>query len=139
MAGAIDPGALTKLHDSESRPLDEIRRHAGFTGELESVSLPTTYYDAFVELHIEQGPLLERSNIPIGIVTAIAAPAALRVEFERTGGHAGAVLMPERHDALCAAAELILAVEQAALTSGSADTVATTGTCQVHPGAINSI
>ncbi len=104
-----------------------------------TVRLTTDYYAAFVELHIEQGPLLERAGIPIGIVTAIAAPAALRVEFEGTGGHAGAVLMPERRNALCAAAELILSVEKAALHSGSPDTVATTGTCQVHPGAVNGI
>ena len=55
------------------------------------------------------------------------------------GGHAGAVLMPGRRDALCAAAEAVLAVEAAARSSGSPDTVATTGVCRVHPGAINSI
>ena len=65
-------------------------------------------YAAFVELHIEQGPLLERDGTPIGIVTAIAAPAALRVTWEGEGGHAGAVLMAGRRDALCAAAETVL-------------------------------
>ena len=93
----------------------------------------------FVELHIEQGPLLEREGIPIGAVTAIAAPAALRVRLEGQGGHAGAVLMPDRKDALCAAAEIVLAVERAAKATGRADTVATTGVCQVYPSAINSI
>jgi N-carbamoyl-L-amino-acid hydrolase len=63
----------------------------------------------------------------------------LRVHLEGAGGHAGAVLMPERRDALCAAAEIILAVEDAARSSGRFDTVATTGICQVHPGACNSI
>ncbi len=77
--------------------------------------------------------------MPIGIVTAIAAPAALRVTLEGEGGHAGAVLMPARKDALCAAAEAVLAVETIARSSGSTDTVATTGVCRVHPGAINSI
>jgi N-carbamoyl-L-amino-acid hydrolase len=139
MSGSVDRLALSRLRDGEGKTLDELRGQAGFSGDLTSVKLPTDYYSAFVELHIEQGPLLERADIPIGIVTAIAAPAALRIEFEGTGGHAGAVLMPERHDALCAAAELVLAAEQAALTSGSADTVATAGTCQVHPGAINGI
>ncbi|HEV8061819.1 MAG TPA: M20 family metallo-hydrolase [Gemmataceae bacterium] len=139
LSGAMDPTALAELNDNESRSLDQVRHSAGFTGDLATVRMTADYYAAFVELHIEQGPLLERAGIPIGIVTAIAAPAALRIEFEGTGGHAGAVLMPERHDALCAAAALILAVEEAALTSGSPDTVATTGTCRIHPGAINSI
>ena len=96
-------------------------------------------FAAFVELHIEQGPLLEREGKAIGIVTAIAAPAALRVTWEGEGGHAGAVLMEGRRDALCAAALAVLGVEEAALASGSPDTVATTGVCRVHPGAINSI
>jgi ureidoglycolate amidohydrolase len=51
---------------------------------------------AFVELHIEQGPLLEREGFQLGIVSAIAAPAALRVFFSGDGGHAGALLMPDR-------------------------------------------
>jgi ureidoglycolate amidohydrolase len=90
-------------------------------------------------LHIEQGPLLERGRIPIGAVTAIAAPAALRVRLDGEGGHAGAVLMGDRKDALCAAAEIVLDVEHAAKSTGRTDTVATTGVCQVHPSAINSI
>ena len=52
---------------------------------------------AFVELHIEQGPRLERDGVQLGIVSAIAAPAALRVFFSGDGGHAGALLMPDRH------------------------------------------
>jgi N-carbamoyl-L-amino-acid hydrolase len=73
------------------------------------------------------------------VVTKIAAPASFRVVIEGSGGHAGGVLMPERRDALCAAAELILAIEKAAKNSGGADTVATVGICDVFPGAINSI
>jgi N-carbamoyl-L-amino-acid hydrolase len=59
--------------------------------------------------------------------------------IEGEGGHAGAVLMPVRKDALCAAAEIVLAVEKAAKSTGRIDSVATTGLCQVHPGACNSI
>jgi N-carbamoyl-L-amino-acid hydrolase len=92
-----------------------------------------------VELHIEQGPLLEREGIPLGIVTKIAAPASLNVFIEGSGGHAGGMLMPERRDALCAAAELILAIENAARSSGAIDTVATVGICDVFPGAVNSV
>ena len=92
-----------------------------------------------MELHIEQGPLLERQGIDIGVVEKIAAPSALRVRLEGEGGHAGAVLMPDRHDALLAGAEIALAVERAALESGSPDTVATTGIFRIAPGAINSV
>src|SRR5882762_8625539 len=69
----------------------------------------------------------------------IAAPASLRISIEGAGGHAGGVLMPDRKDALCAAAELILAIESAARSSGAPDTVATVGVCEVFPGAVNSI
>jgi ureidoglycolate amidohydrolase len=93
---------------------------------------------AFIELHIEQGPLLEKESLQIGVVSAIAAPASMRIGFEGEGGHAGTVLMPERRDALCGAAELVLAVE-AAGRAGSADTVATTGVLRPFPGAINSV
>jgi N-carbamoyl-L-amino-acid hydrolase len=116
-----------------------VRRQAGLSGELEQVQLPSGYYKAFVELHIEQGPVLERKNVPLGIVTQIAAPASARISLEGAAGHAGAVLMPDRRDALCAASELILAIENAARTSGAIDTVATVGMCDVFPGAINSI
>ena len=108
-------------------------------GSLDDVPLASGYYHAFVELHIEQGPLLERKNIPIGIVNAIAAPAGLRVSIEGSGGHAGAVLMPDRHDAFLAAAEIALAVESAAKATRAADSVATVGVCDVFPGAVNSI
>ncbi len=128
-----------KLTDNDGATLEQVRRGAGFAGELEQVKLPSGYYKAFIELHIEQGPLLERQQIPLGIVTKIAAPASLRVSIEGSGGHAGGVLMPDRRDALCAAAELILAVESAARASGAIDTVATVGICDVFPGAINSI
>jgi ureidoglycolate amidohydrolase len=139
LAGTLSADAARRLTNNQGATLEEVRRGAGFAGELEQVKLPNDYYEAFIELHIEQGPLLERRQIPLGIVTKIAAPASLRVLIEGSGGHAGAVLMPDRHDALCAAAELILAVENAARTSGTLDTVATVGICEVFPGAVNSI
>jgi N-carbamoyl-L-amino-acid hydrolase len=103
------------------------------------VRLAEGYYAGFVELHIEQGPLLERDGIALGVVTAIAAPASLRLWIEGEGGHAGGALMPGRRDALCTAAEIVLAVEAAARQTGAIDTVATCGVCGVFPGAINSI
>ncbi|MFZ0772947.1 MAG: M20 family metallo-hydrolase [Candidatus Sulfotelmatobacter sp.] len=139
LSGALSADVAKKLTDKDGATLDEVRGVAGFGGELDQVKLPDSYYKAFVELHIEQGPLLERQAIPLGIVTKIAAPASLRVLIEGSGGHAGGVLMPDRRDALCAAAELILAIESAARTSGAIDTVATVGICEVFPGAVNSI
>jgi len=139
LSGTLDPATAAGLHDSDGKTLDEVRAAAGFHGSLASVALKPGYYSAFVELHIEQGPLLERRNVPLGIVTAIAAPASLSVTIEGQGGHAGAVLMPHRHDAFTAAAEVALALEAAARSTGALDSVATTGVCEVFPGAVNSI
>jgi len=138
LSGALSADAARKLIDRNAQSLDEVRRQAGLSGELENVRLPSGYYKAFLELHIEQGPVLERERVPLGIVSKIAAPASARILIEGEGGHAGAVLMADRRDALCAAAELILAIENAARTS-SIDTVATVGMCEVFPGAVNSI
>jgi N-carbamoyl-L-amino-acid hydrolase len=139
LAGTLAADAAKKLKDNADASLDEVLRNAGLTGCLDGVKLPAGYYKAFVELHIEQGPILERGRKPLGIVERIAAPASLRITVEGAGGHAGAVLMPDRHDALCAASELILALESAAKTTGAIDTVATVGICDVFPGAVNSI
>jgi len=139
LSGTLSAEAAAKVKDRDGESVDEVRRKAGFNGNLQEVKLPKGYYKAFVELHIEQGPLLERAQISLGIVKSIAAPASLRISIEGAGGHAGGVLMPDRRDALCAAAELILAVENAARTSGAVDTVATVGVCDVFPGAVNSI
>jgi ureidoglycolate amidohydrolase len=139
LAGVIDHSAGERLRDKQGRTLDDVRREAGFTGSLDSVRLARGHYSAFVELHIEQGPLLEREGVPIGIVTGIAAPASLRLTIDGEGGHAGAVLMPDRHDAFLAAAEIALAAEAAAKSTGSIDTVATAGVCEIFPGAVNSV
>jgi ureidoglycolate amidohydrolase len=139
MAGVLTPAQALTLRDKEGRGLDELRAAAGFTGPLESVVLPAGRFAWFIELHIEQGPLLEQEHIDLGLVTHIAAPASMRVLIEGEGGHAGARLMPGRKDALAAAAELILALETAAKSTGAIDTVATVGVCEVFPGAVNSI
>lgn len=139
MGSVLSPEQARALRDRESRGLDELRVAAGFTGVLESVALPVGRFHKFVELHIEQGPILEQEGIDLGLVTHIAAPASLRVLIEGEGGHAGAQLMPGRKDALAAAAELILALESAARATGAFDTVGTVGVCEVFPGAVNSI
>lgn len=120
---------LKKTVDSENVSFFDAARSAGYANveELSTLSLEKGSYSAFVELHIEQGPILEEAGISvicipalvfhylqpvfsstpgllfciilathIGIVTAIAAPASIKVDFEGNGGHAGAVLMPQR-------------------------------------------
>jgi N-carbamoyl-L-amino-acid hydrolase len=139
LSGMLDDAAGQRLIDAGGQSLDTVRAAAGFAGPLSSVRLQPGTYSAFVELHIEQGPLLEQRHLDIGVVTAIAAPASLRLRIEGEGGHAGAVLMADRHDAFLAAAEVALAVESAATWTGSIDTVGTTGVCQVFPGAVNSV
>ncbi len=139
LCGAFTPEQLRAQRDGAGRALEDLRAEAGFAAPLEDVLLPTGFYHAFVELHIEQGPLLETEGVPIGVVRAIAAPASLRVSLRGIGGHAGTVLMPGRRDALLAAAEVALAVERVALGVGSPDTVATTGVLHIEPGTLNSI
>jgi N-carbamoyl-L-amino-acid hydrolase len=139
LSGVMSSSHAQTLKDDDGLGLNHWRSRAGLRGDLESVKLNPGFYSAFIELHIEQGPLLEAQGIDIGIVEKIAAPAAFRAILTGSGGHAGAVLMPGRKDALLAGAEIALAVEQAALTSGSPDTVGTTGVFEVKPGAINSI
>jgi ureidoglycolate amidohydrolase len=139
LSGTLGSGRADALTDKQEATLASVRTAAGFEGPLSSVRIPPNHYHAWLELHIEQGPLLEREGIPIGIVTNIAAPAGYRFTITGLGGHAGALLMPDRRDALCAAAELILSIEKHTLATGTIDTVATVGTCDVHPGAVNSV
>jgi N-carbamoyl-L-amino-acid hydrolase len=139
LSGALTAEAAAKLIDADGVSLDELRSAAGFAGDLASVALPRGYYEYFIELHIEQGPLLEREGLSIGIVQSIAAPAGLNILIEGEGGHAGTVLMPDRKDAFLAGAELALAIEELTRKLGGLDTVATVGKCDVFPGAVNSI
>ena len=139
LAGALSPERADNLRDSDGKTLKTVRFQAGFAGSLHTVPLGRGHYVAWVELHIEQGPVLERLGVPLGVVTAIAAPASYRFTIQGSGGHAGALLMPDRRDALCAAAELILLIERVAGSTGAIDTVATVGTCDVHPGAVNGV
>ena len=139
LAGTLSREKIAALRDAQGLSVDDVCAQAYMHGTLESTRLAPGCYDSFVELHIEQGPLLEQRKIPIGVVTAIAAPAALRIDLTGPGGHAGTVLMPDRHDPSLAAAEIMQAVERAALATQSRDTVATCGLVQVLPGAVNSI
>ena len=108
----------------------------GFTGSLARVQrgpLPELYLEA----HIEQGPVLERASMPLGVVTGIVGIARGDVVVEGAGGHAGTTPMDGRRDALCAAAELVLRVRDAAVAIPQA--VATVGRLEVVPGVANVI
>ena len=139
LSGVLSPEKAAKFRDRDGKSLDEWRHGAGCTGSLDSTRLPKNCYAAFVELHIEQGPILERENTAIGIVEKIAAPSTLRMQLTGVGGHAGGTLMPGRRDALLAGAEIALAVERAVTGTGSPDTVGTTGVFRIEPGAVNSV
>jgi N-carbamoyl-L-amino-acid hydrolase len=140
LSGTLSAQKAATLRDGDGRTLEEWRAIAGFGEQpLSSARLAPNFYSAFLELHIEQGPLLEREQMAIGVVERIAAPSTIRLTLTGEGGHAGAVLMPDRHDALLAGAEIALAVEQAARHSGVPDTVGTTGVFRIEPGAVNSI
>ncbi len=86
LSGTLSPDAARRLTDTGGASLEQVRRQAGMAGDLEDVKLPQGYYKGFVELHIEQGPLLEQQQIPLGVVAKIAAPASLRIVVEGAGG-----------------------------------------------------
>jgi N-carbamoyl-L-amino-acid hydrolase len=91
---------------------------------------------AFVELHIEQGPVLETAGVPVGVVSGIAGIERVVVTFDGQADHAGTTPMNARHDALCAAADAVLAVESLASEGAG---VGTAGRIEVIPGALNVI
>ncbi len=92
---------------------------------------------AFVEVHIEQGPVLEAEGLPVGVVTAINGASRFTVDVSGEAGHAGTVPMALRRDALAAAAEMVLAVER--LPVARPGLVATVGRLEASPGAVNVI
>jgi allantoate deiminase len=91
----------------------------------------------YCEVHIEQGPVLEEHDLPVGIVTAISGQSRVGLVFSGEAGHAGTVPMEGRQDALCAAAEFVLEVERAA--GAEPGSVATVGEIVALPGAANVI
>lgn len=114
-------GTLTKndLALIEERGIERAKRHArGFL--------------AYAEVHIEQGPVLETQNLALAVVTGIAGQSRVRITFTGRAGHAGTTPMNLRQDALCAAAEFVLAVERCGV-------IATVGQIAARPGASNVI
>ncbi len=136
MAGRFDPAAL------DHADADGITRRAaleafGVTPEAIAACDRTRAARAYVEAHIEQGPVLERLGLPLGVVTAIAGASRGRVEVRGQAGHSGTLPMEMRHDALTAAAEMILAAE----TRGRQEPglVATVGTLTIPGAAVNVV
>jgi N-carbamoyl-L-amino-acid hydrolase len=94
---------------------------------------------AFIELHIEQGRVLEKDGKTIGIVEAIAAPTRLKIRVEGVAAHSGSTPMEERQDALVSASMIVLAIQEIGLEQSKHGTVATVGMLNVHPGSMNVI
>jgi allantoate deiminase len=137
LAGRFDP-AWFDLRDPDGVTLAEALREFGGDPDIVSHEMrnPADLL-GYAEVHIEQGPVLEQEDLPVGIVTGIAGSMRSNISFRGVAGHAGTVPMPLRHDALCAAAEFILAAEEAALEIPGL--VATVGQIGLEPGASNVI
>jgi allantoate deiminase len=135
--GRFDPDLLERT-DTNGISLSTAIANFG----LDPAQLPLAAYRAeqvlgYLEAHIEQGPVLEKLDLPIGVVEAIVGQSRLWVGFEGKAGHAGTLPMEHRQDALAGAAELVLQIEREARTiDGLRGTV---GTLSVLPGAVNIV
>jgi len=137
LAGRLDAGTL-ESRDAAGTSVRQALREFGLDPERGlQLGRPKGSLLAYVEVHIEQGPVLEAEGLPIGVVTAINGFSRLRARLRGTAGHAGTVPMHLRHDALAAAAECVLAVER--IASASPELVGTVGRIEARPGAINVI
>lgn len=136
VAGRFDP-ALLKLKDADGATLEDAIRAFGLDPAriAEAVLDPSAL--GFVEVHIEQGPMLESEGLSVAAVTAIVGQTRLHLDFSGQANHAGTTPMNLRHDALAAAAEWIAAVES--LAQRTEGLVATTGKIEVEPNATNVI
>ena len=138
VAGVMAPEEALTLEDDDGVSIAEALATAGFVPQdLLSVRRDPGEFRAFIELHIEQGRVLEEEDRAVGIVQSIAAPIRFRVEVVGRADHSGATPMHLRNDALTGAAEMILRIEEAARQSESS--VATVGTIRVAPNAMNVV
>ena len=138
VAGVMAPEEALILEDSDGVSIAEALAAAGFDPEdLPAVRRDPGDFRAFIELHIEQGRVLEEEDKAVGIVQSIAAPIRFRVEVVGRADHSGATPMHLRNDALTGAAEMILRIEEAGRHSESS--VATVGTIRVVPNAMNVV
>ena len=136
-AGAFDGGRL-ELEDPDGVSLREaVRDSGGDPDGLEDGGRGGDDLLGYCEVHIEQGPVLEALDLPVGVVTTINGQSRIQVGFTGEAGHAGTVPIRQRKDALCAAAEFVLEVEDVCKEEQGA--VATVGEISVSPGASNVI
>jgi allantoate deiminase len=137
VAGTFDPAALAG-RDADGISMGEaLAAFGGDPAGIAALARNPAAILGYVELHIEQGPVLEAEQLPVGVVTAINGASRFAVAVTGDAGHAGTVPMPMRRDALTASAEMVLAVE--AIGRSSPELVATVGALSVHPGAPNSV
>jgi allantoate deiminase len=137
VAGAFDPVALQRRDTDGVAMADAIATFGGDVAGLAAARRDPFDLLGYVEVHIEQGPVLEAEDLPVGVVTGIAGQTRAEVVFTGVAGHAGTVPMSLRRDALAAAAEWIGAVE--ARGRAVEGLVATVGAMAVDPGASNVI
>ncbi|MEH7122622.1 Zn-dependent hydrolase [Bacillus sp. JJ1773] len=135
--GTLNEEDFKKLKDSDGISTVEAMEAIGLDSSLVKVRDPKTM-KAFLELHIEQGPILEEANIPIGVVEAIVGLTQLEVTVEGQAGHAGTTPMDRRSDALVTAARIIAQLPDLAQKEGEG-TVITTGRLHVYPNGANVI
>ncbi len=137
LAGHYDPAWL-KAKDEDGETLAEaLRAFGGDPDGIPALARKAGSLRAYLELHIEQGPVLEAQNEAVGIVTAINAQSRARVRVTGEAGHAGTVPMALRKDALSAAAEMVLALE--AIAAAHEQAVGTVGVLRPEPGATNVV
>ena len=137
LAGALSQEDL-RHEDRDGISVAEAMREAGLDpGGIGDAARDPGSLAAYLELHIEQGKVLENEDLPVGVVTGIAGPVWLRLSFTGEAGHAGTTPMGGRRDALAAAAEVVSVVEEEAAATGS--TVGTVGQLEARPGGINII
>ncbi|GAB4039247.1 allantoate amidohydrolase [Spirosoma jeollabukense] len=138
VAGSFDPSLLDRKDESGTSLGDLIQSMGGDSARLVNDAIKPDDWLGYFEVHIEQGPVLYERNVPVALVTAIAGQKRVEISFTGMAGHAGTVPMDMRQDALCAAAEFILAVERYGVAS-RATLVATVGKLNVVNAASNVI
>src|SRR5215210_7920632 len=137
LAGTLS-GEDLQHEDSDGISIADAMRDYGLDPErIAQAAHPRASLAAYLELHIEQGRVLEGEGLPVGVVTGIAAPVWRRLVFTGETGHAGTTPMDLRRDALAAAAEVMALIEAEASATGSS--VGTVGQLGVEPGGINII
>jgi hydantoinase/carbamoylase family amidase len=137
IAGRFDPAWLERQDSSDARLRDVMQHAGGDPSAITGLARRGENLLGYIELHIEQGPMLLNEGLPVGIVSSIAGAVRCAVTLTGSPGHAGTVPMHLRHDAAAAAAEIVLAVEKRC--SDSPTLVGTVGQLSVPKGAINVI